>query len=107
MRVQSLGQEDPLEKGMASHSGILAWRISWIEEAGGLQSTGCKGSERTEATQAYSTQSSRQHTGSLTVEHGLSSCGVQAPESLGSVAAVPAYFLHGMWDLNSLTRDQT
>ena len=50
MRVQSLGQEDPLEKGMASHSGILAWRSSWIEEAGGLQSTGCKGLERTEAT---------------------------------------------------------
>ena len=38
--VQFLGQEDPLEKGMATHSSILAWRILWIEEPGGLQSTG-------------------------------------------------------------------
>ena len=35
-RVPSLGQEDPLEKGMATHSSILAWRIPWIEEAGRL-----------------------------------------------------------------------
>ena len=35
-QVQSLGQEDPLEKGMATHSNILAWRISWREEPGGL-----------------------------------------------------------------------
>ena len=38
VRVRSLGQEDPLEKGMATHSSILAWRISWMEELGGLQS---------------------------------------------------------------------
>ena len=38
--VQSLGQEDPLEKEMATHSSILAWEIPWIEEPGGLQSTG-------------------------------------------------------------------
>ena len=38
--VQSLGQEDPLEKEMATHSSILAWRILWMEEAGGLQSVG-------------------------------------------------------------------
>ena len=36
--VQSLGQEDPLEEGMATHSRILAWRIPWIEELGRLQS---------------------------------------------------------------------
>ena len=36
VRVRSLGQEDPLEKGMATHSSILAWRISWTEELGGL-----------------------------------------------------------------------
>ena len=36
--VQSLGQEDPLEKGMATHSSILAWRTPWTEEPGGLQS---------------------------------------------------------------------
>ena len=39
-QVQSLGQKDPLEKGMATHSSILAWRIPWIEEPGGLQSMG-------------------------------------------------------------------
>ena len=36
----SLGQEDPLEEGMATHSSILAWRIPWTEEPGGLQSMG-------------------------------------------------------------------
>ena len=35
--VQSLGQEDPLEKGIATHSRMLAWRIPWTEEPGGLQ----------------------------------------------------------------------
>ena len=39
-RVQSLGQEDPLEKGMATHPSILAWRIPRTEEPGGLQSMG-------------------------------------------------------------------
>ena len=39
-QIRSLGREDPLEKGMASHSSILAWRISWIEEPGVLQSMG-------------------------------------------------------------------
>ena len=39
-RVLSLGREDPLEKEMATHSSILAWRISWMEEPGGLQSMG-------------------------------------------------------------------
>ena len=38
--IQSLGQENPLEKGMATHSGILAWRISRTEEPGRLQSIG-------------------------------------------------------------------
>ena len=38
--VQSLGQEDPLEKEMATHSSSLAWDIPWPEEAGGLQSMG-------------------------------------------------------------------
>ena len=39
-KVQSLGQEDSLEEDMASHSSILAWKISWLEEPGGLQSVG-------------------------------------------------------------------
>ena len=41
-QVQSLGQEDPLEEGMATHSSILAWRIPWTEEPGGLQSLGLR-----------------------------------------------------------------
>ena len=40
MQVRSLGQEDPLEEGMATHSSILAWRIPWTGEAGELQSVG-------------------------------------------------------------------
>ena len=47
-RVQSLGREDPLEKEMATHSSILAWRIPWTEKLGGLQSMGCKESDTTE-----------------------------------------------------------
>ena len=39
-RVQSLGQEDPLEKDMATHSSTLAWKIPWTEEPGRLQSMG-------------------------------------------------------------------
>ena len=42
-RIQSLGGEDPLEKGMATHSSIIAWRIPWTEEPGGLL---CMGSQR-------------------------------------------------------------
>ena len=40
MQVQSLGQEDPLEEGMATYSSIPAWRIPWTEKPGGLQSIG-------------------------------------------------------------------
>ena len=47
-QVLSLGQEDPLEKGMANHSSILAWRIPWTEEPGRLQSMGRKESVTTE-----------------------------------------------------------
>ena len=39
-QIQSLGREDPLENGMATHSSILGWRIPWTEEPGGLQSMG-------------------------------------------------------------------
>ena len=39
-QVQSVGRENPLEKGMATHSSILAWKIPWTEELGGLQSMG-------------------------------------------------------------------
>ena len=46
--VQSLGWKDPLEKGMATHSNILAWRIPWTEEPGGLQSMGSQRVRQTE-----------------------------------------------------------
>ena len=45
MWVRSLGQEDPLEKCMATYSSILAWRIPWTEEPGGLQSMGSQKSQ--------------------------------------------------------------
>ena len=48
MLVRTLGQEDPLEEGVAAHSSILAWRIPWTEEPGGLQSMGHKESDMTE-----------------------------------------------------------
>ena len=41
-QVPFLAQEDPVEKGMATHSSILGWRIPWTEKPGGLQSWGCK-----------------------------------------------------------------
>ena len=45
-KYRSLGREDPLEKGMATHSSILAWKILWTEECRRLLSLGRKGSER-------------------------------------------------------------
>ena len=45
-RIRSLGQEDPLEKGMATHSSILAWRIPWTEEPEELQSVGSQSQTR-------------------------------------------------------------
>ena len=47
-QLQSLGQKDPLKKGVATHSSILAWRIPWTEEPGGLQSMGHKESDTAE-----------------------------------------------------------
>ena len=46
--VQPLGWEDPLEKGMATHSNVLVWRIPWTEEPGRLQFIGCKELDTTE-----------------------------------------------------------
>ena len=50
-QVQSLGQEDPLEEGMATHSSILAWEIPWTEEPGGLQSIRLQRAGRDQATE--------------------------------------------------------
>ena len=51
--VLSLGQEDPLEKGMATHSSTLAWRIPWTEEPGGLQSMGSQRVRHDSATNTH------------------------------------------------------
>ena len=53
-RVWFLSWEDPLEEGMATHSSILAWRIPWTEEPGGLQSLGHKELDMTEHAQEQS-----------------------------------------------------
>ena len=54
--VPSLGGEDPLEKGMATHSSILAWKIPWTEEPGGLQSIGSQRIGPIERSEPASTQ---------------------------------------------------
>ena len=51
--VRSLGQEDPPEKGMATHSSSLVWTIPWSEEPGGLQSMGLQESNTTEQLSKY------------------------------------------------------
>ena len=50
MWIESLGKEDPLEEEMATHSSILAWKIPWTEESGGVQSTGSLRVRQTEHT---------------------------------------------------------
>ena len=52
--VQSLGREDPLEKGMATHSSILAWKIPWTEEPGGLESMKSRGARHDRAAKTHS-----------------------------------------------------
>ena len=63
MWVQSLGQEDPLEKGVATHSSILAWRIPWTEEPGrGYSLGGCKEVDMTEHTRMHTHTHTHTHT---------------------------------------------
>ena len=52
MQVPSLGLEDPLEENMEPHCSILAWRMPWTEEPGGLQSTGSQSQTRLKTTEA-------------------------------------------------------
>ena len=56
MQVQSLGQEDPLEEEMATHSSVLAWKIPWTVEPGGLQSMGVEESDTPERTHTVRTR---------------------------------------------------
>ena len=58
-RVQSLGQEDALEKEMATHSSILAWKIPWTEDPGGLQSIGVAQSQTQLSNWAWTHQEER------------------------------------------------
>ena len=60
MWIQSLGQEDPLEKEMVTHSSILAWEVPWTEDAGGLQSMG---SQELDTTEWLNNKNNRQNTG--------------------------------------------
>ena len=60
--VRSLSQEDPLEKGMATHSSIFAWRIPWTEEPGWLQSMGSQSVEYDWATNTLTFYSPDDHT---------------------------------------------
>ena len=63
--VQSLGQEDPLEKGMATHSSVLAWRIPWQRSLAGYRPRGCKESDPTEW---------------LSLSHGPFTCSLKIPQ---------------------------
>ena len=58
--VPLLGQEDPLEKEMVTHSSILAWEVPWTEDAGGLQSMG---SQELDTTERLNNKNNRQNTG--------------------------------------------
>ena len=60
--VQSLGQEDLLEKEVAAHSSILAWRIPWTEEPGGLQPMGLQESDTTEQLDRQTDRHTHTHT---------------------------------------------
>ena len=78
--VQSLDQENPLEKGMTTHSSLLAWRIPWTEEPGGLQSTGSLISDITEQLNTHTRREQREH---LKREVGQSNRG-NGPRGLGA-----------------------
>ena len=73
MWVQFLGQEDPLEEGMATHSRILAWRMPWTEESGGLQSLGSQSQTRLKR---LSTQAADSHLAFGGTQHSLSRPGL-------------------------------
>ena len=62
------GREDPLEEGVATLSSVLAWRMPWTEEPGGLWSTGCKESDRTQAAEQSARHSTRSLRGRLCIE---------------------------------------
>ena len=68
MGVQSLGQEDPLEEGTATHSSMLAWRRPWAEEPGGLQSVGSQSRTRLKRLSVRAHTHAHTHTHTTTVQ---------------------------------------
>ena len=97
MRVWSLGQEEPLEEEMTTHSSILAWKIPCTEEPGGLQS---RGSQRVRHNWACACACARMHT--CTHTHTHTQTHTYTHSSLPASFVVP----HRMWDPSSLTRAQ-
>ena len=96
--VQSLGREDPLEKGMATHSSILAWRIPWTEEPGGLQSIG---SERVRHDQETNTHThTRTHThfrfSSLNIKDAAVHCYVWCSCNVHTLSCPPLKWHRGL-----------
>ena len=116
VQVWFLGQEDPLEKEMAIHSSILAWRIPWSEEPGGLQSLGSQRVGHDWAgvgwwkNQAISFSFFQYFVYLFTYLAALVSLHHMDFSSCCSWAFWlwhMVYLLHNMWDFSSLTRDQT
>ena len=77
--VRSLGQEDTLEKGMAIHSGILAWIIPWTEQPGGLQPMGSQEADTTQQGNHHHHQSCTEGRGGAGLRRWLSSDGDSLP----------------------------
>ena len=108
--AQSLGQEDPLEEGMATHSSILAWKTPWTEAPGGLQSMGLLRARHDLETKK---QQPHHHLGQyLTWESVINSCWIRVLSSFKRDDLCMCGFCvlavtHSMWDLSSPTRDRT
>ena len=97
--AQSLSWEDPLEKGMATHSSILAWRTPWTEEPGGLQSMGSQRVGHDEAAEHTCASARIQRTGSRIWSGEAVSHGRQGGTALGS--RPPLDFQGKQWVLTS------
>ena len=98
-QVQFLGQEDPLEKGMATHSSMLAWRIPWTEEPGGLQSMWSQRVRACTHTNKAGTAHACTHTQNFKRENSwhqeaATSCSVKLPPSKIYVISSSKHILH-------------
>ena len=98
-RVRSLGQEDPLEEGMATHSSILPWRIPWTEEPGGLESKGSQGVRHDRSDLARMQYLLCPYLFSFKVFIEFA--------TILFLFYVLVFWSQGLWHLSSLTRDRT